>query len=472
MKRTRRMLSFVLALVMCLAMGITAFAASDPSITIKTTSTDEEAQKDTTEYTWYRIFEADIEEDPSQSGAMQSDGKVTYYVTTQARANEIAGTDLFNVTQVGTTDKWYVELKDKEHTSAATIAAKFAEMNLEVFESDTFEQSSVAGEAYSGPLAPGYYYITSTAGTNVVIQTLTAVEIEEKNTFPTIKKDIDSTDKNAQIGDEIEFTLTVSVPNTANDQIVLTDVMSAGLTFKAIDHVKVGETDVDGYVLDPDTAAAITEADNTFTITFDADTVAANKGKKIEIKYTAILNNKAVVGAPDTNKVTLKYGDNYESKPKEVETQTYSFAFDKVDGKNSATKLTGAKFEFKRDNVVLPLVEIEEGKIYRIATEEDTVTVTEITTNGNTVTINGLDTDAAYALHETKAPTGYNVLESDVEVKTNAQGTFDHKDIGNFKGSVLPSTGGIGTTLFYVVGSILVIGAVVLLISKRRMNDR
>ena len=170
--------------------------------------------------------------------------------------------------------------------------------------------------------------------------------------------------------------------------------------------------------------------------------------------------------------MTLAYGEDYTSKPKEVETNTYSFDFDKVDGKNIATKLTGAKFELKRDNTVLPLVVIEEGKTYRIAMSDDTATVTEITTKGTTVTINGLDTDATYYLHETKAPTGYNVLESDVEVKVGETGKFDHQDIKNYKGTVLPSTGGMGTTVFYVVGGILVVGAAVLLISKRRMSDR
>ena len=87
------------------------------------------------------------------------------------------------------------------------------------------------------------------------------------------------------------------------------------------------------------------------------------------------------------------------------------------------------------------------------------------------MTINGLDTDVTYELHENKAPTGYNVLPSSVEVKAGETG-FVHQDIENNKGSVLPSTGGMGTTIFYVVGGILVVGAAVLLISKRRMSDR
>ena len=474
MKKTRRILALVLAFVLCMAMGSVAFAAeepSTPSITIHTTSDSAEGQVDTTTYTWYRIFEADIETDPTQSGPAQSGGAVAYYVTTQDRATQIEGTGLFNVTKVDGENKWYVELKDKESTSAETIAEKFAAMDLTKFETGTFVQSGVAGDATSGTVDPGYYYITSTAGTNVVIQTLTAVEIDEKNSFPTVTKAVDDTDVNAQLGDDINYTLNIVIPTTANSEIVLTDVMTEGLTFKSIDHVKEGETDVD-YTLDPSTPAAITTNNNTFTITLTAETVAANKGKTIEIEYTAVLNNKAEVGTPEKNQVTLEYGEHYTSKPKEVETNTYSFDFDKVDGADTTTKLTGAEFELRREGTALPLVEIEAGKTYRIATtEEDTETTTTITTNGNTVTINGLDTDVTYELHENKAPTGYNVLPSSVEVKAS-QNAFVHQDIENNKGSVLPSTGGMGTTIFYVVGGILVVGAAVLLISKRRMNDR
>ena len=256
MKRVRKIAALVLAAVMVMAMGSAAFAAEQPStpqIKIHTTSDDTEGQTDTTVYTWYRIFDADIETDPAQDGPSQRGGEVAYYVKTQDRATQIEGTGLFNVTRVGTEDKWYVELKDKESTSAETIAEKFAAMDLTKFISGTFSQTDVAGYATSGEVAPGYYYITSTAGKNVVIQTLKEVEIDEKNTFPTVTKDVDSADANAQIGDEINYTMTVHVPETANDAIVLTDSMTEGLTFKSIDSVKSGSDDV-AHTLNPATA--------------------------------------------------------------------------------------------------------------------------------------------------------------------------------------------------------------------------
>ena len=99
---------------------------------------------------------------------------------------------------------------------------------------------------------------------------------------------------------------------------------------------------------------------------------------------------------------------------------------------------------------------------------EDTGTpVKEITTNGNTVTINGLDTDVTYYLVETEAPTSYNKLAKPIEVKAT-DNAFAHQDIKNNKGSVLPSTGGIGTTILYIIGGILIVGAVVFLVTRRR----
>lgn len=465
MKHIKKITALMLAMVLAMAMSMTVLAAepSTPSITITAASTAAEGQTDTTEYTWYRILDADIAEDPTSSGATQSDGKVSYYVTTQDRADQITGTGLFNVTRVGTSDKWYVELKDKS-TTADAIATKFAAMDLTKFPTDTFAQTSVGGDATTGEVAPGYYYITSTAGKNVVIQTLTAVEIEEKNEFPTVKKEIDPDDANSQIGSIVTYTLTVAVPATANDTIVLTDTMDAGLTFNEVTSVKAGNDNVT-YTLNPASPSA---SDKTFTITFAKADVIANQGKTIVITYKAMVNKDAAIETDIPNEVKLKYGNNYESKPSTSNTKTYKFTFDKKDG---STMLTGAEFTFDLDGTPMSLVEVEAGKEYRIATSEDTTTTTKIVTNGNTVTIKGLDLDEdGYTLTETKEPAGgYNKLEEPISV-TAGDTTFTHQDVQNNKGSVLPSTGGIGTTIFYIIGAVLVVGAGVLMVTRRRMR--
>ena len=88
------------------------------------------------------------------------------------------------------------------------------------------------------------------------------------------------------------------------------------------------------------------------------------------------------------------------------------------------------------------------------------------------MTIKGLDSDVTdYQLVETKAPTGYNQLEAPIPVTANEQHKFVHQDVENNQGSQLPSTGGMGTTIFYVIGGILVLAAAIILISKRRVQQ-
>ena len=496
MKKFKKLFALAVAATMVLVMSISVFAAS---ITINSTATDDEAAVETTIYTYYKILDASIEDaskiivDPetgeSTAGTGDDAPKVSYYVTTEAKATALEGLKvgegenakpIFNVVKDATQAKWYVELNKDTNASAEQIATALDGVKDTFATADnTFAQTEPGGSATADDLDAGYYLITSTLGDVLVVQTLADIEINTKNTYPGVDKTINSSDVNAQIGDEINYTLTVEVPESANDIIVLTDTMDAGLTFKAIDSVKAGEDDVP-YTLTPTTPAA---ADKEFTITFAKDTVIANKGKTITIEYTAILNKDAVVETGIPNDLVLEYGNNYKSVVKTVETKTYKFQFDKVDGADTGetkTKLVGAEFELQLNETAINLVEVEAGKTYRIATTEDTTTTTKIVTNGNTITINGLDSDVTYSLKETKAPTGYNLLEEPVEVKateTEGEGedavttfVFEKIDVENNKGSVLPSTGGIGTTIFYILGSILVIGAGVLLVTKRRMD--
>ena len=494
MKKMKKIFALLIATVMVLGMSTSVLAAS---ITINSTADD--AQTETTVYTYYKILDATIEDatkitvDPATGTSTAETGenapKVSYYVTTQAKATALAGLNvgegeaakpIFNVVKDATQDKWYVELNKETNANAEQIATALNGVKEEfATDNNTFAQTTPGGTAKADNLDPGYYLITSTLGDELVVQTLADVTINTKNSYPGVEKTIDETDKNAQIGDEINYTLTVEVPESANAEIVLTDTMNAGLTFKSIDSVKSnaeGTPDV-AYTLNPAAPAA---TDKSFTITFSAETVQANKGKTITILYTAVLNKDAVVESPVENKLEMKYGNNYTSVVKTVDTKTYKFDFDKVDGSDKTTKLVGAEFELQLNGTALDLVEVEAGKTYRIATSEDTTTTTKIVTNGNTITINGLDSDVTYSLKETKAPTGYNLLETAVEVKatstTSGEGedavttiAFSKQDVENNKGSVLPSTGGMGTTIFYILGTMLVIGAGVVLVTRRRM---
>ena len=467
MKMMKKMMALVLAMVMVMAMSIPAMAAK---ITIKSNADTDEAQTETTEYSAWMLLNADIETDPTQHEDAQNGGQVSYYTTSEKAKTALETAGLFTFTQVGSESKWYATPKDG--LTAAEVAAAFkdwtdAEMTAAFGTAYTGAQTEPGGSAVINAGEDGYYFIKSTLGDKIAVQTIGDVTIETKNSYPTHDKAIEKSDENAQIGDEISFTLTVNIPETANDQIVLTDVMDEGLTFKSIDDTFSSSV---AYTFAPTekTAAAVTANNNTFTLTISADVVKANQGGTLTINYIAVLNNKAEVGTPEKNTVTLDYGNNYTSVPKVVETVTHKFTFDKVDG---STKLTGAEFELQLNNEALPLVVITEGEEYRIATDEDAEKVTTIVTAGKTITINGVDSDVTYTLVETKEPAGgYNKLDSGESVTVKADDTA-HYDVENNKGSVLPSTGGIGTTIFYVIGAGLVIGAGVLLVTRRRMKS-
>lgn len=160
--------------------------------------------------------------------------------------------------------------------------------------------------------------------------------------------------------------------------------------------------------------------------------------------------------------------------------------FDIIKTDSSMKVLNGAKFELHDAQTAgnkIDLVKVSDG-VYRVATatEKGAEGFTSAVIEAGKATVKGLDAGTTYWLEETEAPAGYNKLAGRVEVKientnltttmtgdTWAQGNGGVQ-ITNNSGALLPSTGGMGTTIFYVLGSVLVLGAVVLLVTKKRMS--
>ena len=248
------------------------------------------------------------------------------------------------------------------------------------------------------------------------------------------------------------------------------------------------ELDVSNYTLNNNPGGG-----KTFTITFaqsylDTITSATN----LYVKYSATLNKDAVVGLPgNENKSALKYGDstNTKSTP-DSETITYTWDMDilKYGDGDEKKVLENAKFVLLDKNAS-KVATIVDGKVtgwVAVPAESADGTITwpdnTILTTGEDgkIHIDGLDADTYY-LREIKAPAGYNELNTDVKVTIDHEGKITVDDsadktdlvkVNNNSGTELPSTGGTGTTIFYVLGSILVIGAGVLLVTKKRMNDK
>ena len=269
------------------------------------------------------------------------------------------------------------------------------------------------------------------------------------------------------------------------ENYVVHDTMSEGLTLKPETVQIAGLTKDTDYTVDTQCV------DNcTFEIKFTKtylDTITADT--PITITYSAVLNDKSVIaGEGNTNETYLSYGDSSSTAVDKTTTKTYQFDLVKTDEKNQV--LDGAKFELfdvENGGTAIPLVDVTGSaatsgkKIYRVAATGETGTTTVI--QAGQAIIQGLDKDIYY-LEETKAPDGYNKVAGRTKVDlTKANGNLDatfetsgiYKDGGvqviNKTGAILPSTGGIGTTIFYVVGGVMVAAAVILLITKKRMGS-
>lgn len=484
MKKTfKKLFAALLAAALVLAMAVPAFAETNVtkgSITIDGTVSGET-------YTIYRMFKLD---------SYNAESKTYSYTVESAWENFFktgAGKDYIDLTNGHPT--WNAaKSQDSDKAEFAKLALKWATENKVSAAAES--QTSTGSDVIFSNLDLGYYLVDSSLGALCGLDTTKPnVTIKEKNVQPTIEKKVknhnnDWVDENtAKIGDTVEYKVEINVKAGAQNYVV-TDTMDAGLSFSS------GSIQVDGVALN-DTIATLTlkqkEGDPTFTLAFNDSYVAGKVGETIVVTYTATLNEKSVV-AGNKNSATLHYG-NKQTVNKETTTYTHEFDLVKVDGTanegGTHTLLNGAEFklyETKTSDTALRFVKNADGS-YRVALN------TENTENGENVTdtivvngkvhISGLD-KVNYWLDETRAPDGYNKLTERQEVKLSEGSQNATLETGattwaegnggvvveNNAGTVLPGTGGMGTTLFYVIGGGLMVAAVVLLVTKKRMEHK
>ena len=368
--------------------------------------------------------------------------------------------------------------------------------------------------------------------TDYILQVVKNVEVNPKSGKPTLDKQIKHNDNGEwgvvgdnQIGDTVEFRTLTTVPIVSGYTeytYVIHDEMSAGLTsnVRSNDDVTIKVNDEDAKVLDKIyyTVTVDPENANKFTVTVDVLN-AIKDGKMAEedtlyTYYTGILNENAAVYdvGKQNNKAYLEYSNNphnntttNKTPEKVVYDWTFKMEVNKIDGESNAP-LRDAKFVLSKNGNcslgtigddgtpstttdLINLIENNDGS-YTVAPAGYNGPVVKVMTAGK-ITIKGLDDATVYYLYETKAPAGYNRLTDAVKFKITAtyNETGDHYtsvtaavndvdqssvsvQVANNKGSTLPSTGGIGTTLFYVVGGGLMVAAIVLLVTKKRMNSK
>ena len=501
MRHLRKLASVLLALVMAAALVTTAFADGETTYSI-TINSDAEGHT----YEAYQIFTGDLHE-----GVL---------------SNIVWGSSVSNADDLDDAAK-VAEKLDTNYTGADKITVD--DLLKMITLGDPVADSGKTSNPYviSG-LAAGYYLVkdqdASLAGDNdayteYIIKVVADVTAAPKSSVPTVEKkvkDINNSTNDAMtdwqdsadhdIGDSVPFqlkaTLAKNVSAYTTYKVVFHDTLSKGLTYNNDAKVYIDGEETDGF-----TVTSTVNDDGTTTLTVSCDDVkalGAGNSSVITVEYTATLNENAVLGsAGNPNEVYLDYSNNpYKSGEGNNETGetpedvvivfTYKTIINKVtknpdyDPDTSDSEeyipLTGAEFTLEK---------------YNKATDKWEAIAVVKNDEGTTFTFSGLD-DGDYRLTETETPAGYNTIEdiyftitaehdvlSDNPALTSLSGnattgeiTFTSNtaegslsaNVINNAGATLPETGGMGTTVFYVVGAALVVTAVVLLVTKKRMS--
>lgn len=512
MKGMKRLLALAVTLVAALVVAVPAFAdqsSAKGSLTITNAHENET-------YTLYRVL--DLQGDAYPTGS-------SYLYKTAD------GWDAF-ITDPGTGGKFvtvdhdgFVTLKSgvsSEKNSAeviafATSAVSYAkDRNILGTKGAHGTDSDGKDTVTFADLSIGYYVLTTSAGTNPIAFNVdtSSVIIDEKNEAPEVDKQVQTgTDENnnpiwdesnsANIGDTVTFKTTITAKRGAKNY-VLHDKMDPGLTFGSVSSIVWKGSELEE---GDDYTVQNSGLDDgcTFHVSFSqgfCDELADND--VIVVNYTAVLNEHAVTVTEDEgsndNETWLNYGDNSETTHDFTKTYTYKFQIVKTDGGNANGEykvLDGAEFQLHRDSASGELVYfIMENDGYHVAKQGAPGAVDTIT--AGTPIIRGLE-EGTYVLVETEAPKDYNkadyititlnadnVAESST-IRTGTEGSSNTfvptKDadgnitsggihVVNHSGSMLPSTGGMGTTILYIVGGVLVVGAVTALVIVRRRSAR
>ncbi len=489
MKHARKLTSLLLALVMVFALAVTV-AAEETTGTTGTGSITVDNPREDQEYKAYKIFDVVYDNAGHYSYTIEGgDSGSPWYNTVHDYAIDANGLKL---TQVGDTNT-YVVTFGKVIFSAPKFADALKKALTDGSVTDSGNPLTTSGTTVSVTGLPlGYYFVTSSTGALCSLDTTNPdVTIHDKNNIPFEKTK--TVEKNGfNVGDTVPFIITGEVPEHTiftTYTYEITDKMSDGLTFNEDSvTVKVGGTQQ----AESNTTYTFNKGNAGDGYTFKVTIYVKNYkvGQPIEVIYTATVNEKAVAKISH-NEAKLTYSDDPTDEthktttpPQKVDVYTSKIAILKVADGSEATKLKGAKFVLYKEETTGGTTTIKYYKKWDKTTNEvtwvDKITdATEVETDANgKAFFDGL-ANGIYHLVETKAPAGYNQLDQPYTVKVNEKNTpvINENEltvtatVSNKTGAVLPSTGGMGTTVFYVLGAVLVVGAGVLLVTKKRMSQ-
>ena len=522
MKAMKKILALALVAVMMMALGAVAASAEDPEGSITVTNQVHPEGIDPFVSELYRIFDVAANDDYSSlaytinsdwTGFFAAGAKGAAYIvdTNDETANNGNGYTPIIVDGV----KKYIALTDSNVAAFGLAALEYSQ------QTPVSPVASNTTGVFTG-LELGYYMVYPRGAnenidgyTSIVSLTTTKPDatVVQKATASTIIKTDD--DDSVEVGQVVNYTLTGVVPNTTGFETYvyrLNDQMTKGLTFNPdsitvkIGSVTVPKTSSDGTHYVYSEKAPDTGYETAFSIEIPVMKYQDHVGETITVTYTATVNSDAVTKI-DKNHATLSYtrspGEDVVTTPP-TDTIVYSaqIVINKFDATNTTAKLQDAKFVLRCKSVTDTgaAAKAEPGKYFKVDNDGNVSWVAETgvdakvsagaaalesdIVNGATVVTTGPDGIASfdglengeYELIEVAAPAGYNQIKGVAATVTIAGSDADPTsltvtvDVPNNSGSELPSTGGVGTTLFYVFGSLMVLGALVFFITKRRMN--
>lgn len=482
MKTMRKVLSVLLVLAMILSLGAMAVSAAEVKDGVITVT---DAQKGET-YSLYKLFDLsyDQENTPTKFAyTYTKNGAADAFLTAlQAQESPFALEEIKTTVDAG---KFNVTLKDGKKD---VDVVKFLKDNAASLPKPQTKQAGTDGNLVFDQLDHGYYYLTSTSGTLVTLDSNTpTVDVQDKNEAPTLTKLVQE-DSNqswgakntASVGETVNFKITIAAKQGAKNYVVQ-DALPAGMTYNG-DLAVAGAAEATDY--------QVNAQGQNITVTFEKaylDKIAQNTD--IVITYSATVNHSAVIGAAgNVNKAYMTYGAS--GKTADATTTTYTYGFDLVKttlvgdpGQEAHKLLNGAAFKLydaKKGGNEIVLIQQADGSYHPLVGQETAADRIDMTQTAK-VRINGLD-NGTYYLEEVQAPAGYNKVKERIEVKIeNANLDADVNDtdyngggieVVNRTGAELPSTGGMGTTMFYVLGAVLVLGAAIALVAKRRTREQ